>query len=216
MKKLLVFLFCSFFLNSSFSFEIKAIVFDCGGVMVEGQNNKIKAYISELFGNDDGFSGWKEICDQEGDERAFWENYAQTKNKKLPKEWIANFIQLTHARKRIDGMEDLVANLKKNGYKVGMLSNTSRCKMRTLRALGIYEPFSPLLLSPEINAKKNEKRAYEILLLSLDLPAENILFIDNTEENIVAAKKLLGIKGIHFRSLEQLKKELKKHGIKTD
>jgi putative hydrolase of the HAD superfamily len=65
------------------------------------------------------------------------------------------------------------------------------------------------VLAFEIGVKKPDLAAYQILLNRLNVLPEEILFIDNKEENVKAAKTL-NIDGIVFFNAKQLIEELKK------
>jgi putative hydrolase of the HAD superfamily len=72
--------------------------------------------------------------------------------------------------------------------------------------------FHPVLLSFEIGVKKPNLKSYQILLDQLKISPQQLLFIDNKEENVKAAKSL-GIDAITFINAKQLAEELKKRGI---
>jgi putative hydrolase of the HAD superfamily len=67
-------------------------------------------------------------------------------------------------------------------------------------------------LSAEVRSIKPEPAIYEHTLRGLGVAAEQALFIDDRERNIEAARKL-GIRGIQYESLAQLKGELVKLGF---
>ncbi len=67
-------------------------------------------------------------------------------------------------------------------------------------------------LSAEVRSIKPEPAIYEHTLRGLGIAAEQALFIDDRKRNIEAARKL-GIHGILYQSLPQLKAELVKIGF---
>lgn len=103
---------------------------------------------------------------------------------------------------------DLMRLLKQKGYPLYGLSNWSREKFDTVKDT---LPFLPLLeaylISGDAGVTKPDERIYHMLLERIGRPAEECLFIDDSEENIFAAEEL-GIKTILYRSPEQLKREL--------
>ena len=107
----------------------------------------------------------------------------------------------------------LVDQLKKQQMPVAMLSNVDTRLANLLREFGLYDPFSPCLLSCEMGVDKPDLKAYEILLNQLKLPAGDVVFIDDRLENVEAAKKM-GIDAILFESENQLRAELGKRGCK--
>ena len=111
-------------------------------------------------------------------------------------------------------MYGLVDELREQQIPVAFLSNIDERLSKLIRDFGFYEPFDPCLLSCETGIEKPNPKAYEILLAKLDLPAKEILFIDDRPENVEAAKKI-GIDALLFESLEQLRKELLKRELLT-
>ena len=101
----------------------------------------------------------------------------------------------------------LIDQLKESGIRVGMLSNIDDRYTKLIRDFGFYEPFEPCLLSCEMGLEKPDLKAYELLIETMNLPASEIVFIDDKAENVEAAKKI-GIDAIVFESSEQLRTEL--------
>jgi putative hydrolase of the HAD superfamily len=93
-----------------------------------------------------------------------------------------------------------------------MLSNIDDRYTKLIRDFGFYKPFEPCLLSCEMGLEKPDPKAYELLLKTINLPAEEIVFIDDKEENVEAAKAM-GIDAILFTSEPQLRGELNKRGV---
>jgi HAD superfamily hydrolase (TIGR01509 family) len=60
--------------------------------------------------------------------------------------------------------------------------------------------------------EKPDERAYDLLLKTMDLRGEDIVFIDDKPENIASAKKK-GIDAIVFKSEEQVRQELANRGL---
>lgn len=86
--------------------------------------------------------------------------------------------------------------LKKNGYQVYILSNTSKEGADTCLALD--EAFSLIdggVYSYEIQINKPDLRIYQCILDKYQLSADECIFIDDKEENIQAARKI-GMHGI--------------------
>lgn len=108
--------------------------------------------------------------------------------------------------------EDVVQfarELKKKGYKVGILSNTCETDANIHKKRGDYKLFSPVILSHELGYAKPEEKIYLIALERLKVKPNECVFIDDKEINLKPARKL-GIKTILFKSPAQMKKELNK------
>jgi len=63
-------------------------------------------------------------------------------------------------------------------------------------------------LSGEVKLIKPEPEIYELCLQKIGRPANQCLFIDDSEANIITARKM-GFDTVHFISPEHLKDELK-------
>lgn len=109
-------------------------------------------------------------------------------------------------------MYELVSQLKGKNIPIAMLSNIDDRLARLIRDFGLYEPFDPCLLSCEIGLEKPDPKIYDILLKKMNLPAKNIVFVDDRLENVEAAQKM-GFDAILFTSQEQLQKELAKREL---
>lgn len=103
--------------------------------------------------------------------------------------------------------------LKQQGYQLLFLSNFSE---KVFHECAHAMDFLPLMdggiFSYKVNLIKPNPAIYEMLLKNYHLKPSECVFIDDTQENIDAAKKL-GIHGITFVSLQQAKKELESLGI---
>lgn len=143
----------------------------------------------------------------------FWREYAASAGKSLPDDWDAYFeqVRLVSIRSR-PTMVALVDALRKQGYRVAMLSNTTVPRAAFIRRQGVYSHFDPVLLSCEIGVKKPNKKAFTVLLQELGAAANDCLFIDDKAENIEAARRL-GMDGILFSSFEELATELEKRSV---
>jgi putative hydrolase of the HAD superfamily len=94
-----------------------------------------------------------------------------------------------------------------------LLSNTNEEHYSFLQStFDVARHFQELILSYQVGASKPEARIYQEVLDRSGLPAENILFVDDLEPNVRAARSL-GIQSIQFTGIENLKRELKVLGI---
>lgn len=108
-------------------------------------------------------------------------------------------------------MYALVDQLKEQQIPVALLSNIDERLSKLIRDFGLYEPFEPCLLSCEIGVEKPDLKAYELLVKTLNLPAKDVVFIDDRPENVEAAKTI-GLDAILFESEQQLRNELNIRG----
>jgi putative hydrolase of the HAD superfamily len=105
---------------------------------------------------------------------------------------------------RVDAMYDMLHDVRKNGVKTCLLSNSwSNQYPRD----GWDELFDAVVISGEVGMRKPEARIFRHALEQVGLPGEECVFIDDIEANIVAARTL-GITGIHHRDADTTIAEL--------
>jgi putative hydrolase of the HAD superfamily len=198
--------------------QIKAVVFDFGGVISNANREPIIKFLMDTFDISEkelaiALNKMKEFIAKDGLEDEFWNKYALSRYIVLPSGWftlyesikMSVFIEIPQTMK-------IVKELQSQGYLTPMLSNVSDYQAKIIRRLGYYDYFNPVLLSYEIGCEKPDAQAYQTLLERLKLSASAVLFVDDLKANVDAAKKV-GIDSIEFINGEQLRKELEKRGI---
>lgn len=112
--------------------------------------------------------------------------------KQLSKAW--NSIILSFPEYKLKFLEDLV-NSKQ--YQLILLSNTNDLHIEkvienmTLKRYNRFKNcFNAFYLSQEINLRKPDKNIYEFIFKTHNIDPHECFFIDDTLENIIAAKKL--------------------------
>ena len=107
----------------------------------------------------------------------------------------------------------LVRRLKKAGYGVYYLSNYSK---KAYDECGESLAFMPYMdggiVSFKVGMTKPDQRMFSCFLERFGLTAETCLFVDDTEENVLAARAL-GFSGFVFTGVDGLMEELKKLGV---
>lgn len=212
MKKVLVTILL--FLTTTLFATPHAVVFDFGGVMTFPSNHD---QMADFIFNTFKFSSEeyekakkdKKIVAQYGKSyEEFWLEYAEIHHVSLPEEWVDQYrSSMAQVMEINQQMYILVDQLKQLSIHVAMLSNIDPDLSKTFRAANLYAPFDPCLLSCELALSKPDPQIYRLLLDTLGLPAQDVVFIDDKEENVKAAQTL-GIDAILFESYEQLLKEL--------
>lgn len=89
--------------------------------------------------------------------------------------------------------KELIADLKRAGYRLYVLSNMSKEFIEFLRRFEVYSYFDGDVISCEEHTVKPEKRIFEILLSRYALVPEETLFVDDRKDNVEAAESM----GIH-------------------
>jgi len=195
--------------------QIKAVVFDFGGVLIgwDPRNLYTRYFPDEPQAMEDflaeiSFMDWNA---QQDKGRPFAEAVASLA-KQFPQH--ANLINAYQENWResitgiIDGTVELLWKLKKTGISLCGLSNWSTETFSMVRnEFEFFNLFDEILLSGEVKLIKPEPEIFELFLQRIGKSANECLFIDDSEPNIITARKL-GFDTVHFISPEHLKNEL--------
>ena len=102
----------------------------------------------------------------------------------------------------------LLPELRKN-YKLFLLSNTNIIHRKFgWDHYNFLKNFDKLFLSYEVGFAKPEEEIYQLVIHSIDLNPSEVLYIDDIEEYVNAAKNL-GWNAVQFKSNEKLIEDLK-------
>ena len=208
--------------------EIKAIIFDVGGVLQlsksppfpfkrhssqgvhEYVSSKLNISIDQYFDSIDqiytkaveGKISLKEALEK----LAINLNITPEKLRKIYKSAYKKTFYLNRPLLRY------IKKLKKKGYKVAILSDMWHVPKEVLIPKKLSKIFNVSVVSCDVGVRKPNPKIYRIILKKLKFSPREIVFIDNQPWNLAPAKKL-GIKTILFKDNSQLFKELNKLGI---
>lgn len=117
-------------------------------------------------------------------------------------------------RGSIDESVEILQQLKQTGkYKLYALSNWSAETFPVaLRRFEFLHWFEGRVISGEEKTRKPFPEFYQILIDRYEIDSSKALFIDDNIRNVKAAEDL-GIAGIHFQTVNQLKSDLQKFDI---
>jgi epoxide hydrolase-like predicted phosphatase len=108
---------------------------------------------------------------------------------------------------RLDpAMVAFVRHLHGEGLRLGLLTNNTKEAVFWREELP-RECFDVVVDSSEVGLRKPDPRIYELLLERLGLPAGQLLYVDDFEENLPPAADL-GMQTWHFDGLEKLREHL--------
>jgi 2-haloacid dehalogenase len=107
----------------------------------------------------------------------------------------------------------ILKKIKDDGYPLVALSNWSvETFPIALERFEFLSWFDPLIISGEIDLVKPAPEIYHYLLREISREAEECIFIDDSEANVLMAEEL-GFISIHFSSPEQLQVKLEEIGV---
>ena len=101
-------------------------------------------------------------------------------------------------------------------YPLYLISNTNALHFDYVKQKfpHIFRHFKRTFPSHEVGRRKPDRRIYWKVLKAIRLCPEDTVFIDDVDRFVEAARKV-GMHGIRFRSISQLRKELRSLGVET-
>ncbi|MGD1007727.1 MAG: HAD-IA family hydrolase [Ignavibacteriaceae bacterium] len=197
--------------------KIKWIIFDLGGIIVAEIGPLINHKIANILNVSD--KKLKEIVSKfqrqitTGSMTLLDMYYIITKE--LAVQISANYLLQEHLNEyRMLGINhnaDIVNFIKtlRKKYKVACLTNVETEIADICRETGLYDYFDRTFLSTELKMQKPDLEIYSKVLEELRCEANEIIFVDDKIENVIAANSL-GIYGLHYSSLNQLMSDIEK------
>lgn len=114
----------------------------------------------------------------------------------------------------IEGMAQLVRELKEAGYGIYLLSNASYRQHEYWPRVPGNEYFDGTLISADVKLVKPEAEVYRLLYKTFSLVPEECVFIDDSTQNIEGAERT-GMAGIVFHGdAQELRERLAEFGVK--
>ena len=200
----------------------RTVLFDVGGVLVDAHPDP--RAIAELFG--DGSRGLTTLVDQamwahrgEYDagmsDREFWDRIAGDCGQPEPSSALLKELVALDASRMTTANEqtlDLVRRLRRQAVRVGILSNAPYPIAKAIRRSAWGSLFDFFAFSCDYGICKPSRGIYRDVLVRLDVPHEDVVFIDDRRENVRAAE-LLGVQGIVWKGAADAETRLKELGV---
>lgn len=195
---------------------ITTIIFDVGGVLMSWPKDAVYADLkNELELDETEFAlFWRKYLPLYGErkitEPELWEKARKDFGirRVSPKENLLGR-EFAAATEVYVTVLEKAGELKKRKFKIAILSNTNDVHSEIMRQKKIFEPFEHVFLSQVIGIRKPSPKIYMHALSELNSKPDETVFIDDTLENVEAAKKL-GMHTILARSPEQIIKDIEK------
>ncbi len=173
--------------------HIKAIAFDLGGVLMEENEYPLSAIeetLEQQFGKintNEKYYAWAQKAT----------NLSEEEIKNMVEDIIANIYDIRE--------HDIFDHLPK--IKLAIASNHLSAINKRIDNMELREKFDCILISADIGIEKPNKEFYEKLITDLKEKPEDILFVDDSEENIEAAKQA-GLSVLHYDRSKNLTQEV--------
>lgn len=199
---------------------IRNIVFDMGNVLIKWRPETLverlgvleedrPLLIQEVFASVE----WVQL--DRG--TATWEQASEKMCRRLPERLHGAVRELTGRWWQrplfpMEGMAEIVRELKSLGYGIYLLSNASVDLPRYFGRIPGSEYFDGRIVSADWKLLKPQPELYQILLREYGLKAEECFFVDDLFINVEAAV-LVGMSGTVFRGTEALRRSLREAGV---
>ena len=191
----------------------KAVIFDYGCVIsTEQVKHEIEAMVDLIKISEDTFKSYYYQYRLEYDRgisgEEYWNKVLSACKVDYDQELIVKLINhdLKSWTVTNQAMLDWAEGLKKNGYKLGIISNMPKDILKYMRENFSWlknKLFDTVIFSCDLRICKPDPLIYRQCLDNLDLSPVECLFIDDSEINIQAAKEI-GLNVFHYRGLEDL------------
>jgi len=185
---------------------IKAIIFDCFGVLAEdgwlpikrkyvGDNKKLAEELADLgkqneYGMVDNESYVVKMADLMGINS---DELRTAMGRRVPNEELFEFIE-----------KEL-----KPKYKIGLMTNANYNVLKDLFEPGQGEVFDSSVMSFESRLIKPDKRMYDLIADRLGVESNECVYVDDQERYCFAAEDY-GMQAIFYKDFEQFKERLRK------
>ena len=196
------------------NYNIRVVMFDLGGVLLRTEDSRPRVELGRRFGLSRDeieklvFGSEVSLKAElgQGEPGEVW-THAQ-KKLRIANDDLAAFQDAFWAGDRLD--EDLLAFVKslRGKYRTVLLSNAwMDMRKNVARRFGSLDAFEMQVFSAEVGLRKPDPRIFQHVLDLLGADPEEIVFVDDFSENILAERKL-GFRTIQYIKTRQAKKEL--------
>ncbi len=199
--------------------DIKAIIFDFGGVLLEwNPRNLYRRYFDrpeemEAFLSEIDFTSWN----AQQDKGRPWDEAVAVLSAQFPHR--AELIRAYHEHWEesvggpIEGTVEIARRLKRAAYHIVGLTNWSAETFPIARRkYDFLHLFDAIIVSGEVGLIKPDPAIFELAVKKTGVPASQCVFIDDHEANVAMAQRL-GMQAVLFRGTGALEAKLAEMGI---
>jgi putative hydrolase of the HAD superfamily len=196
--------------------QIKAVIFDYGGVLSLNQDGELKKTLASMsglgmeefhrhyFGTRNDFDKGVVTAAQ------YWRSFFPLSGKKADEHTIAELIRIDHLSwARINGdLLNWALELKDHPYKISILSNMPHeFHWFFMNEYPWARFFEPSVYSCLAGYNKPEPEIFTLSLETLHVSPGQAVFFDDREDNVTAARQM-GINAFRFKTVAQAKEDL--------
>ncbi|AXC13729.1 HAD-superfamily hydrolase subfamily IA, variant 3 [Acidisarcina polymorpha] len=199
---------------------LNAVIFDYGMVLSNPADPAAHHELMKIFGAtaedfEREYWAYRHAYDEgQFDGEGYWQRCAAGAGVALSdhqiRQLIANDIRMWSSLNR--NMVDWAVTISKSGFKTGILSNIGFELADEFKQHDWVKGFTHNTWSCELRLAKPDPAIYHHVLDAIQVPAAEVLFLDDRQENILSAEAV-GLQGILFRNVQQLQEDLQSRGF---
>ncbi|MFZ1970806.1 MAG: HAD-IA family hydrolase [Candidatus Nanoarchaeia archaeon] len=202
--------------------RFKAIIFDLGGVLSIGEKEEFAVGVHEFVSKRLGLS-FDQYIDSidtiygdaiSGRISGIKALKGMAKNLNIfPEKLKKIYFKAYKVNFKIDRkIYRFALKLKKEGYKIGIISDIWEIAKEALLENKYYKKFDSITASCDVGSRKTSPKIFKVSLKKLRVNPKDTIFTDNQTWNLTAPRKL-GITSILYKNKKHLIGELKKLGV---
>lgn len=182
--------------------EIHVVLFDADGV-VQRMHSAWREGVERMCGDPDRADSFIEEVFEAEDQCLTGDGDFELVLSAVLEKWssqvnIAEALRIWTMIEPDEGVFDIVRKLRGRGTVVALATNQQRHRANhMIDTLGYINEFDHIFCSCHLGHAKPSTEYFKVALASLELPANQVLFIDDHDRNIAAAKDA-GLHGLRF------------------
>jgi putative hydrolase of the HAD superfamily len=201
---------------------LRAVIFDYGMVLSSAADPAAHHELVRIFGApaevfEREYWAFRHAYDSgQFDGVGYWNRCAQAAGVTLTDQQVRQLIATDISMWSIlnPTMVDWAVTISKSGFKTGILSNIPFEIADVFKELDWVKGFTHNTWSCYLRMAKPDPAIYHHVVDALGVRPEEAMFLDDRQENVLSAEAV-GLHGIIFRSVAQLREELNSRGLAT-
>lgn len=193
---------------------VRAVIFDCFGVLIGDAYMAIKADYPELLADPKRAKQWAKLSADSGLGLITSAQRQESIVAMLGEIGVSGRAALDHAMNDIARNTNLLKEIKKlrKTYKIGLLSNVGTGFWKRFSKEETQEYFDDVILSYQVGLVKPDPEIFELAASRLGVEVSECVFVDDDERNVAAAKSC-GMRGVTYEWGMNIEEVLKAAGV---